>query len=159
MAATVLVNAGWGNGLLPDGTKPLPQPLLTHYQGGPLVFIHSKVIITGTLSKPNSKVVFECYIFETIAKCSRGQLIKLPSEMLLTLCSRLVRGKLNSKYREISWDPIGHFELRHLKGGSTGIVITKFRSRDIYRIDGCGVNQYIIVRIYNKILIAYFTDK
>ena len=27
-----LVNIGLGNGLLPDGTKPLPQPMLTHDQ-------------------------------------------------------------------------------------------------------------------------------
>ena len=23
---------GYGNGLLPDGTKPLPDPVLTHHQ-------------------------------------------------------------------------------------------------------------------------------
>ena len=25
-------NIGSGNGLLPDGTKPLPEPVLTYYQ-------------------------------------------------------------------------------------------------------------------------------
>ena len=25
----IMVNTDWGNGLLPDGTKPLPQPVLT----------------------------------------------------------------------------------------------------------------------------------
>ena len=29
MALDILVNAGSGNGLLPDGTKPLPDPMLT----------------------------------------------------------------------------------------------------------------------------------
>ena len=27
-----LVNIGPGNGLLPDGTKPLPDPMLTYHQ-------------------------------------------------------------------------------------------------------------------------------
>ena len=26
------VNIGSGNGLLPDGTKPLPEPMLTYHQ-------------------------------------------------------------------------------------------------------------------------------
>ena len=29
---------GSGNGLLPDGTKPLPEPMLTYYQQGPMTF-------------------------------------------------------------------------------------------------------------------------
>ena len=29
---TILVNTGSGNGLLPDGTKPLPEPMLTYHQ-------------------------------------------------------------------------------------------------------------------------------
>ena len=29
MASEILVNTGSGNGLLPDGTKPLPEPMLT----------------------------------------------------------------------------------------------------------------------------------
>ena len=31
MALEILVNTGSGNGLLPDGTKPLPVPLLTYH--------------------------------------------------------------------------------------------------------------------------------
>ena len=27
----IWVNIGSGNGLLPDGTKPLPEPMLTYY--------------------------------------------------------------------------------------------------------------------------------
>ena len=34
----IWVNIGSGNGLLPDGTKPLPEPMLT-YQWGPVTFI------------------------------------------------------------------------------------------------------------------------
>ena len=29
MATEIWVNIGSGNGLLPDGTKPLPEPMLT----------------------------------------------------------------------------------------------------------------------------------
>ena len=32
MASDILVNTGSGNGLLPDGTKPLPESMLTYYQ-------------------------------------------------------------------------------------------------------------------------------
>ena len=32
MATEVWVNIGSGNGLLPDGTKPLPEPMLTYHQ-------------------------------------------------------------------------------------------------------------------------------
>ena len=32
------VNTGSGNGLLPDGTKPLPQPMLTYHQRGSVAF-------------------------------------------------------------------------------------------------------------------------
>ena len=38
MATEIWVNIGSGNGLLPDGTKPLPEPMLT-YQWGSLRFI------------------------------------------------------------------------------------------------------------------------
>ena len=32
MAAGIQVNIGSGNGLLPDGTKQLPEPMMTYYQ-------------------------------------------------------------------------------------------------------------------------------
>ena len=32
MALEILVNTGSGNGLLPDGTKPLPEPMLAYHQ-------------------------------------------------------------------------------------------------------------------------------
>ena len=38
MVAHILVNTGWGNDLLPDGTKPLPQPMLIYHQWSPVVF-------------------------------------------------------------------------------------------------------------------------
>ena len=39
MATEIWVNIGSGNGLLPDGTKPLPEPMLTDHQLSPVTFI------------------------------------------------------------------------------------------------------------------------
>ena len=36
MATEIWVNIGSGNGLLPDGTKPLPEPLLNDHQWSPV---------------------------------------------------------------------------------------------------------------------------
>ena len=33
-----LGNIGSGNDLLPDGTKPLPEPMVTYHQSGPVLF-------------------------------------------------------------------------------------------------------------------------
>ena len=38
MATEIWVNIGSGNGLLPDGTKPLPEPMLTNHQWSPVSF-------------------------------------------------------------------------------------------------------------------------
>ena len=39
MATEIWVNIGSDNGLLPDGTKPLPEPLVTDHQWSPGTFI------------------------------------------------------------------------------------------------------------------------
>ena len=39
MATKIWVNIGSGNGLLPDGNKPLPEPMLTDHQWSPVTFI------------------------------------------------------------------------------------------------------------------------
>ena len=39
MATEIWVNIGSGNGLLPDGTKPLPEPMLTDPWWSPVTFI------------------------------------------------------------------------------------------------------------------------
>ena len=36
MATWIYANIGSGNGLLPDGTKPLPEPMLIYHQLGPV---------------------------------------------------------------------------------------------------------------------------
>ena len=39
MVTKIWVNIGSGNGLLPDGTKPLPEPMLTDHHLSPVAFI------------------------------------------------------------------------------------------------------------------------
>ena len=39
MATEIWVNIGLGNGLLPDGTKPSPEPMLIDHQWSPVTFI------------------------------------------------------------------------------------------------------------------------
>ena len=39
MSTEIWINIGSGNGLLPDGTKPLPEPMLTDHQWSPATFI------------------------------------------------------------------------------------------------------------------------
>ena len=38
MATQLEVKIGSGTGLFPDGTKPLPEPMLTYQQQGPVQF-------------------------------------------------------------------------------------------------------------------------
>ena len=35
----IWINIGSGDGLLPDGTKPLPEPMLTYHQWGDVEFM------------------------------------------------------------------------------------------------------------------------
>ena len=44
MAAEIWINIGSANGLLPDGTKPLPEPMLTDHQWSPSD-IHIRAIL------------------------------------------------------------------------------------------------------------------
>ena len=39
MATKIWVNIGSGNGLVPTGIKPLPEPMLSFHQCGPVTFI------------------------------------------------------------------------------------------------------------------------
>ena len=39
MTTEICVNIGSGNCFLPDGAKPLPEPMLTYYEHGHLAFI------------------------------------------------------------------------------------------------------------------------
>ena len=48
MATEIWVNIGLGNGLLPDGTKPLPEPMLTDHQSSD---IHMRAV-SQEMSEP-----------------------------------------------------------------------------------------------------------
>ena len=39
MATKIWVNIDSGNGLLPDSTKPLPEPMMTYHKYGPVTLI------------------------------------------------------------------------------------------------------------------------
>ena len=43
MVTKIWVNIDWGNGLLLDGTKALPEPTLTYHQWGSLVFTWGQI--------------------------------------------------------------------------------------------------------------------
>ena len=45
MATEIWVNIGSGNGLLPDGTKPLPEQMLTYHQYVKSSGIHLRAIL------------------------------------------------------------------------------------------------------------------
>ena len=55
MATEIWVNIGSGNGLLPDGTKPLPEPMLTDNQWSPSD-IHMKAISQEMPQPPVTKI-------------------------------------------------------------------------------------------------------
>ena len=57
MATEIWVNIGSGNGLLPDGTKPLPEPML--------------------VKSSDINILFENYMSKISFKCPRGQWVKL----------------------------------------------------------------------------------
>ena len=42
MVWEILVNTGLGNGMLPDGTKPLPDSMLTYHQWGSVALIQDQ---------------------------------------------------------------------------------------------------------------------
>ena len=42
IASLIMVNIGLSNGLLPDGPKPLPEPILAYHQGDLVAFIRGQ---------------------------------------------------------------------------------------------------------------------
>ena len=81
MALEILVNTGSGNGLLPDGTKPLPEPMLTHLQWGLVAFIWGQ-FHKRYLSHHSLKLAWK--LLKIKLKSHRGQWVKTT---LLQSCS------------------------------------------------------------------------
>ena len=61
MATEIWVNIGSGNGLLPDGTKPLTKPMLTFQHKGPVMLIWRAIsleISQPSIIKISLKIIF-----------------------------------------------------------------------------------------------------
>ena len=90
MATEILDNIGSGNGLLPDGTKPLPEPMLTYHHKGSVAFA-----FVGIALDISSKYEFEKDILKIIFKSPRAnELILNPWIKLIRLIKRVIRGLL-----------------------------------------------------------------
>ena len=61
MVTYIWVNIGSGNGLLPDGTKPLPEPMLTDDQWGLKCGIHLRPILQEVLKISTLKMSLKTY--------------------------------------------------------------------------------------------------
>ena len=59
MSSWILVSIGSGNGLLPDGTKPIPEPMLINHQWGHVAFTWSS---QGSFAG-NAKNIYPWYEF------------------------------------------------------------------------------------------------
>ena len=74
MSSGILVNTGLGNGLLPDGTKPLPEPMLTYHQCGTVTITWGK-FRERYLSPQSVRLAWK--LPKISLKSPRGQLVKL----------------------------------------------------------------------------------
>ena len=70
MATYIWVNIGSGNGLLPNGTKPLPEPSLTCHQYGSVACFTAIDQVDILYSE------LENYNFKITATPQRGQWVK-----------------------------------------------------------------------------------
>ena len=59
MATEIWVNIGSSNGLMPDGTKPLPEPMLTDHQSSD---IYIRAISQEMSQQSITKNLFENYM-------------------------------------------------------------------------------------------------
>ena len=68
MATYIWVNIGTGNAFLPDGTKPLPAPVLTYHRLGP---------VTSSLGQFHKKYLSHQSLQLTKSYLSRAFLIRI----------------------------------------------------------------------------------
>ena len=76
MALEILVKTGSGNGLLPDGTKPWPEPMLTYHQWGLVAFMWGQ-FHKRYLNHQSLKSVWKLQIYKISFKFPRGQWVKI----------------------------------------------------------------------------------
>ena len=67
------VNIGSGNGLLPDGTKPLPEPMLTYHQLGSVSFIREQ-LHKRYLSHQSLKQLAWTWLIYNLIQISQGSM-------------------------------------------------------------------------------------
>ena len=68
-------NIGSGNGVSPDGTKPLPEPTLTYHQRGHLTFIPGYCVVE--FSRHQYSMCMTIYTLEIAATSPRGQWVTM----------------------------------------------------------------------------------
>ena len=61
--------------LLPDGTKPLPEPMVTYYQKGPVMFIWGQFCLR---CYSHQSLKFAWNFFKILLKSPRGQWVNAP---------------------------------------------------------------------------------
>ena len=71
----IWVNTGSGIGLLPDGTKPLPEPMLISHQWGSVAFIWEQ-FCKRCISYQSQKLAWN-YLSKMTVKSPRGQWVNL----------------------------------------------------------------------------------
>ena len=59
MATQIWVNISSGNGLLPDGNKPIPEPKFINHQQGPVASTRGNFI-----ENAHDTYIYLCYEFE-----------------------------------------------------------------------------------------------
>ena len=82
-----LVYIGSGNGLLPGGTKPLPEPMLTGHQWSPVTFISLRTI---SQEMPQPLINKICLKTKISFKFPRGQWVKVTAWIVLFREERFV---------------------------------------------------------------------
>ena len=58
MVTQIWVNIGPGIGLLPDGTKPLPEPIWAYQQRSSVPFFWGQFLIQASIRKMSLKITF-----------------------------------------------------------------------------------------------------
>ena len=127
----IWVNIGSGNGLLPDGTKPLPEPMLTCHQWSFVFSLYNS--FTGSAWDISSWYKFENYNFEITATFPRANELNL-----ITHSWNCFTGSVLTK---VFWAPVlwtsGSWNLPVRMEGSLVRNFNNYYILLIYVFDGC----------------------
>ena len=119
MATEIWVNIGSGNGLLFDGTKPLPEPMLTDHQWSPVTLILGQ-FHKRCLNHQSLKSVWKLHVYNSI-QISQGQWVNMTLH-----CNRpTITHRLATEFIQAGTDPCSETCL-------VGLLI-----RSIFRENNC----------------------